>query len=74
MQIPNLTSRLKEISCPVLAFWGREDEFCPVSGALALQSECPQVKVITLSQCGHWVMVEHPEMFNRESLEFVESD
>ena len=74
MQIPNLTSRLKEISCPVLAFWGREDEFCPVSGALTLQSECQQVKVITLSQCGHWVMVEYPEMFNRESLDFIEEN
>jgi 4,5:9,10-diseco-3-hydroxy-5,9,17-trioxoandrosta-1(10),2-diene-4-oate hydrolase len=74
MQIPNLTERLKEISCPILAFWGREDEFCPVSGALTLQSQCQQIKVITLSHCGHWVMVEHPEMFNRECLEFVESD
>ena len=73
MQIPNLTSRLKEINCPVLAFWGRDDKFCPVSGALTLQSECQQVKVITLSQCGHWVMIEHPEMFNRECLEFVEN-
>jgi len=74
MQIPNLTSRLKEINCPILAFWGREDEFCPVSGALTLQSECQQVKVVTLSQCGHWVMVEYPEMFNRESLEFIEGN
>ena len=73
MQIPNLKSRLKEITCPVLAFWGREDKFCPVSGALTLQTECTQVKVVTLSQCGHWVMVEHPEMFNRESLEFIAS-
>jgi 4,5:9,10-diseco-3-hydroxy-5,9,17-trioxoandrosta-1(10),2-diene-4-oate hydrolase len=74
MQIPNLTDRLKEISCPVLAFWGREDEFCPISGALTLQTECQHIKVITLSQCGHWVMVEHPEMFNREALEFIEGN
>lgn len=72
MAIPDLTDRLGEIYCPVLSFWGREDRFCPVSGADKLFSRCKSVHTVNISQCGHWVMVEYPELFNRESLAFLE--
>lgn len=72
MAIPDLTDCLKDITCPVLSFWGREDRFCPVSGADKLFKHCQRVHSVNVSQCGHWVMVEHPEMFNRECLAFLE--
>ncbi len=73
MAIPDLTDRLGDIACSVLSFWGREDRFCPVSGADKLFNACNTVQSIKVSQCGHWVMVEHPQLFNRESLAFLEA-
>ena len=73
MAIPDLTDRLGEIACPVLSFWGREDRFCPASGAEKLFHSCQRVHSVKVSQCGHWVMVEHPQLFNRESLAFLET-
>jgi 4,5:9,10-diseco-3-hydroxy-5,9,17-trioxoandrosta-1(10),2-diene-4-oate hydrolase len=71
MQVPNLSDQLKNLSCPVLSFWGRDDKFCPVSGAQTLLTQCETIKCINVSQCGHWVMVEHSELFNQESLSFL---
>jgi 4,5:9,10-diseco-3-hydroxy-5,9,17-trioxoandrosta-1(10),2-diene-4-oate hydrolase len=69
--VPHLTPRLEELQCPVLGFWGVNDKFCPVSGALALATKVPKARVITLSRCGHWVMVEYPDLFNRMTLDFL---
>lgn len=71
MIIPNLTSRLPEIECPVLGFWGAKDRFCPLSGAETLVTGCKNAEVTTLSQAGHWVMIEHAELFNRRCIEFL---
>lgn len=71
MKVPNQADRLGEIACPLLCFWGREDLFCPVSGAMTVLLGCPEVEVILLSRCGHWVMVEHRERFDAESLAFL---
>tara|TARA_R110002072_G_scaffold108486_2_gene235357 strand:- start:281 stop:1114 length:834 start_codon:yes stop_codon:yes gene_type:complete len=73
MAIPYLAERLPELSCPVLAFWGTDDRMMPDSGILALAKNCANLKFIILSECGHWVMVEHTELFNREVLSFLET-
>lgn len=72
MIIPNLTERLSDVQCPVLGFWGAQDKFCPASGALKLAEHCPKARVILLSQCGHWVMIEQQDYFNRTCVEFLE--
>jgi 4,5:9,10-diseco-3-hydroxy-5,9,17-trioxoandrosta-1(10),2-diene-4-oate hydrolase len=71
LAVPHLTPRLKELACPVLGFWGVNDKFCPVSGAQAIATEVAKARVITLSHCGHWVMVEYPDLFNRMTLDFL---
>ena len=71
LQVPHLSPRLKELEMPVLGFWGVNDKFCPVSGAATIASECSHARVITLSRCGHWVMVEYPDLFNRMTLDFL---
>jgi len=73
MSTPNLTDRLSELQCPVLGFWGANDRFCPVSGAEKLATHCKNAQVITLSQCGHWVMIEYPELFNQRCVEFLQN-
>ena len=69
--VPHLAPRLGELRCPVLGWWGIDDQFCPPSGATTIARECKQARVTLLSRCGHWVMVEHPELFNRHTVEFL---
>lgn len=71
MQVPNLSARLAELSCPILGFWGMNDKFCPSSGAHTLMEACRNIRFVLLSECGHWVMVEHRALFNREVLAFL---
>jgi 4,5:9,10-diseco-3-hydroxy-5,9,17-trioxoandrosta-1(10),2-diene-4-oate hydrolase len=71
MSVPHLAPELERIRCPVLAFWGTNDKFCPVSGAMTIAERCKRSRVLLLSECGHWVMVEHPDLFNRMSVDFL---
>ncbi len=74
MAIPYLGDRLQELACPVLAFWGSNDRMMPDSGIVALAKNCARLKFIIVSECGHWVMVEHTGMFNQEVLDFLGSE
>ena len=71
MRVPNMEARLGEITCPVLCFWGVNDQFNPLSGAQKIAAGCPDARVTLLSQCGHWVMVEHRDYFNRACVDFL---
>lgn len=71
MDIPDLSARLPELTCPVLVFWGANDRMMPDSGLLAVAKNTPDMKMIVLSECGHWAMVEHEDLFNSECLAFV---
>ena len=71
MRVANMTERLGELTCPVLAFWGTVDRFNPVGGALKLLENTPQARCLLLNRCGHWVQVEHTELFNRSCLDFL---
>jgi len=71
MQIPVLTGRLPEIECPVLGFWGLEEKMMPENGIMALARNVRHLRLILVSECGHWVMVEHEGMFNRTCLDFI---
>ena len=71
MRVANMTERLGELTCPVLAFWGTVDRFNPVGGALKLLDNAPQARCVLLNRCGHWVQVEHTALFNRSCLDFL---
>jgi 4,5:9,10-diseco-3-hydroxy-5,9,17-trioxoandrosta-1(10),2-diene-4-oate hydrolase len=71
LRVPHLAPHLPAIACPVLGFWGNEDQFCPVSGATTLSERCQRSRIMRISQCGHWVMVEHARLFNTLSVEFL---
>ncbi len=71
MDIPNLAGRLGELQCPILAFWGCNDQMMPDSGLLALARNAHAMKLLVLSECGHWAMVEHEGLFNSECVSFL---
>ncbi len=64
MQVPNLAPDIASLSCPVFALWGVDDKFCPMSGAITIAQRCKRTRVLLLSECGHWVMVEKASLFN----------
>jgi len=69
--VPHLAPELPKLIPPVLAFWGVNDKFCPVSGAHSIATSCKKARVMLLNECGHWVMVEYPDLFNRMSVDFL---
>ena len=73
MLVPNMTERLEELRAPILGFWGTDDNFNPASGALKVLTHAPDARFIMLNRCGHWVQVEHRELFNKACLEFLKA-
>jgi 4,5:9,10-diseco-3-hydroxy-5,9,17-trioxoandrosta-1(10),2-diene-4-oate hydrolase len=73
MKIPDLTPGLTKIRCPVLGFWGINDQFMPPGGYEKILRACPDSRFVMLSSCGHWAMVEHAAPFNRHVLDFLRS-
>lgn len=72
MSVPVLTERLPELECPVLGFWGLDEKMMPDNGIMALARNTRHLRLILVSECGHWVMVEHEDMFNRSCLDFIQ--
>ncbi len=73
MTVPNMTDRLSEIRCPVLSFWGINEQMMPETGIMKLAKGIPDNRMVLVSKCGHWVMVEHRDMFNRTTLDFLQN-
>ena len=72
MQVPNLVDRLHELQCPVLGFWGMNEKMMPENGIMAMAKNIAHLRLILVTECGHWVMVEHEAMFNRACLDFLQ--
>lgn len=73
MKIPDLTPELARVRCPVLGFWGIDDQFVPYSGYEKILRACANSRFVMLASCGHWAMVEHAAEFNRYVLDFLRS-
>jgi 4,5:9,10-diseco-3-hydroxy-5,9,17-trioxoandrosta-1(10),2-diene-4-oate hydrolase len=74
IRVANQEERLSEISCPVLCFWGANDKFCPSTGASKIAASCARSRTMLIANCGHWVMVEYPKLFNELTLKFLNDD
>lgn len=74
MKTPELGSRLNELTCPILTFWGANDEFMPPQGKEKCLHANEYSRLIEVNACGHWVMIEHARMFNATSIDFLVND
>lgn len=74
MIIPNMETELSQLQCPVLSFWGGDDELLPASGGQKITRACKPSRHVDVAECGHWVMVEHQRMFNAACLDFLVND
>jgi len=66
-------SFLPKVQQPVMVLWGREDRILPVELAHKLASVLPNARLEIVENCGHWVQIERPEVFNRLVLDFFRS-
>lgn len=71
MMVPNMTERLSEIKCDCLGFWGINDLFNPPEGTHKFLDNMSHARFILLNRCGHWVQVEHRDLFNRMCIDFL---
>ena len=71
MSITDLTPELERIRCPLLGFWGIEDQFCPASGYEKILRAVPDSRFIMYARTGHWAMIEQAEDFNRNVIDFL---
>jgi 4,5:9,10-diseco-3-hydroxy-5,9,17-trioxoandrosta-1(10),2-diene-4-oate hydrolase len=72
LSVPHLGPLVGQLRCPIFTLWGLNDQFCPWSGAVTIANQCQRTRVLLLSECGHWVMVEKAELFNRLCVEFLQ--
>jgi 4,5:9,10-diseco-3-hydroxy-5,9,17-trioxoandrosta-1(10),2-diene-4-oate hydrolase len=73
MMIPDQSPQLAKIRCPVLGFWGVEDQFCPASGYEKILHAVADGRFVMYSRVGHWAMIERAAQFNHDVLEFLRS-
>ena len=71
MVVPNMEDQLGELNCPIIAFWGANENMMPETGIAKLTKKCSNIRLTIVSECGHWVMVEHKDLFNRMTLDFL---
>ncbi len=63
---------LEKIDVPACLIWGSEDQITPPDVAHTFQELLPNAKLRFIEKCGHAPMMEHPEIFNRLMLEFLD--
>ncbi|HEY3698480.1 MAG TPA: alpha/beta hydrolase [Spongiibacteraceae bacterium] len=71
MVVPNMTARLGEIKVPALVLWGIDDKLMPETGVMKLAKGLKDYEMLVISKCGHWFMIEHPQLFNETCINFL---
>lgn len=68
---PDQVATLARIKAPTLVTWGRDDRVTPLDGMLLPMRVIRNCEVHVFGDCGHWVMIEQAEAFERVVLEFL---
>lgn len=63
---------LQNNDVPILALWGQEDTWVPLSDAEKVQDLIPRTEVVIISGAYHCPMETHSGLFNDELLTFLE--
>ena len=61
----NLADRLRDVRCPSLLIWGRQDTITPPDVAEEFHSLLPNSTLAWVDRCGHAPMMERPDEFGR---------
>lgn len=64
---------LDEVRCPVLSVAADADRITPLSDTEAFDRDASSAHTVVLEGCGHMLMLERPQVFNRQLIDFTES-
>jgi 2-hydroxy-6-oxonona-2,4-dienedioate hydrolase len=67
----NLKDLLGQIKVPTLLLWGENDTVTTMEVAEMFHSLIPNSQLISIKNCGHAPMIEHPEWFAEEVKKFL---
>lgn len=71
--IDPIDEHLKDIHCPVLVIWGKEDAILHHSSVDILKQNLPnQPEVLILDKCGHGSFIEHPTKVKKVLCAFLD--
>ncbi len=68
----HLGDRIRDIACPTLIIWGRNDIVTPPDAAEEFNRRIPDSRIVWFDRCGHAPMLEKPEEFARALREFTD--
>ncbi|MEU3270319.1 alpha/beta fold hydrolase [Saccharomonospora sp. NPDC006951] len=68
---PPYWARLHKIIAPTLLTWGRDDRVSPLDMSLLPLRTIPGAELHVFGHCGHWVMIEAKEAFERTVIPFL---
>lgn len=72
--LDSTVGKLREIHCPTLILWGKQDAIFPAKLGERAQRAIPQAQLYLFEQCGHNPQVEQREEFHRLVLEFLDAN
>ncbi|MGI8622367.1 MAG: alpha/beta fold hydrolase [Solirubrobacteraceae bacterium] len=64
---------LDEVRCPILSLAAGDDRIVPLADTEAFQRDVPRARTVVFDGCGHMPMLERPQAFNTELVNFVEA-
>lgn len=67
-------SEMEMNQVPILALWGAEDTWVPLSEAQEIQMLIPRTEIIAIPDAYHCPMETHASLFNEELLEFLDKN
>ncbi len=70
-RVKDNTRHLREIRCPTLIQWGREDRWQPLENAYRFHREIPDTHLIIYEGVGHVPMEESPLITARDARQFL---
>ena len=71
-EVPDLVSRLGDISAPAIVLAGQRDRLVPAASARALASSIPEAELRVLAGAGHDLPLEVPDALASAVLEILE--
>jgi pimeloyl-ACP methyl ester carboxylesterase len=69
----NLADKLHDIKVPTLLIWGKHDTVTPPEVAKKFDELIADTTLIFVDDCGHAPMMEHPQIFNKHLIDFLDT-
>ena len=61
------------VRCPILSLAADGDRIAPLPDTEEFQRDVPRARTVVLQGCGHMLMLERPQAFNRQLIDFTEA-